>query len=300
MQTMLINYENIVKYYIKGHIPSLFNLYSDHKKNKYKTRVTKIIAEREAFYKLNGSYPLFGNIEIETHNRCNNTCSFCPVNRNDDTREYKKMSIELFTTIVKQLQQLDYRGVVGLYSNNEPLLDERLEELARIAKQHLPSATIQIYTNGTLLTLDRFQDLMQYLDHMYIDNYNDTLKLITPVQKVHDYCVKNKVYLNKVRIRLRKLHDVLSTRGGQAPNRKDEQIEPLDISCLLPFRQMIVRPDGKVSFCCNDALGKHTLGDLAIQSIEEVWNGEIYKTIRKNIIQGRSLLPLCKGCDSLL
>ena len=297
---MLINYENIVKYYIKVHMPSFFNLYSDHKKNKYKKRVAKIITEREAFCERNGAYPLFSTIEIETHNRCNSTCSFCPVNKNDDTREYKKMSVELFTNIIIQLKNLDYRGTVGLYSNNEPLLDERLVDLARIAKQHLPNATIQIYTNGTLLTVDKFVDLMQYLDHMYIDNYNDKLKLITPVQAVHDHCVKNKVYLDKVRIRLRKLHDILSTRGGQAPNRKTEQIQSLDVSCLLPFRQMIVRPDGKVSFCCNDALGKHTLGDLAVQSIEEVWNGEIYTSIRKNIIQSRSLLPLCKNCDSLL
>lgn len=40
--------------------------------------------------------PLFNNIEIETVNRCNGTCSFCPVNKNQDPREYKKMPEELF------------------------------------------------------------------------------------------------------------------------------------------------------------------------------------------------------------
>lgn len=297
---MLINYENVVKYYVKSNIPRIFKLYTNHKLKKYKQRVAANIQQKEKFYNENGSYPIFSVIEIETHNRCNNTCSFCPVNKNDDTREYKKMSVELFTSIIQQLKDLKYKGSVGLYSNNEPLLDERLTDFARIAKEHLPEATIQIYTNGTLLTVDKFVGLMQYLDRIYIDNYSDKLKLIKPVQEVHDYCVKNKVYLDRVRIRLRKLHDVLSTRGGQAPNRKNEQIQSLDVSCLLPFRQMIVRPDGKISFCCNDALGKHTLGDLTKQRIEEVWNGEIYCGIRKNIIQSRANLPLCKGCDSLL
>ena len=52
--------------------------------------------------------PLFNNIEIETVNRCNGTCSFCPVNKNQDPREYKKMPEELFKKIIKELKEINY------------------------------------------------------------------------------------------------------------------------------------------------------------------------------------------------
>ena len=37
-----------------------------------------------------------GNIEIETFNRCNATCQFCPVNRDADPRPMKRMEESLF------------------------------------------------------------------------------------------------------------------------------------------------------------------------------------------------------------
>ena len=41
-------------------------------------------------------------IEIETLNRCNNICPFCPVNVNQPQREYAKMPNELFNGRFKQ------------------------------------------------------------------------------------------------------------------------------------------------------------------------------------------------------
>lgn len=297
---MLINYENIVKYYFKSNFPKIHKWRENMKKKKYEKKVSQIIANYRNIYETEGHYPLFQTIEIETINRCNNTCSFCPVNKYSDTRDFKIMDQKLFVSVLKQLQELNYTGSIGLYSNNEPFLDERIVELARIAKEHLPNNHLYLYTNGLLLTLEKFTGIIQYLDRMYIDNYNDNLKLNTPVKIIHDYCQDNKVYLDKVRIRLRKLNDVLSTRGGQAPNRKEEHIKPLDCSCLLPFRQMVVRPDGKVSLCCNDALGTMTLGDLTKEFIGDVWHGKKYLEIRKKLAKGRHDIALCHGCDSLL
>ena len=297
---MFINYENIVKYYFKSHFPQIHNWRESFKRKKYETKIKQAVADYHHIYKTTGLYPLFQTIEIETLNRCNSTCSFCPVNKNADTREFKIMKKELFISILQQLKDMNYAGSVGLYSNNEPFLDERIIDLARIAKEQLPANHLYLYTNGTLVTLEKFQEIMKYLDRMYIDNYNDKLNLIAPVKVIHDYCRNNRLYRDKVRIRLRKLNDVLSTRGGQAPNRKQEKIETLNYGCFLPFRQMVVRPDGKVSLCCNDALGTMTLGDLTKDSVDAIWHGEKYCAIREKITNGRHDIELCSGCDSLL
>lgn len=297
----IINYENLVKYFVKEHFPGIHKMRGNYKREKYSKNTQAFMAEQHSYYLANGRYPLFGTIEIETLNRCNSTCSFCPVNRNDDTREYKKMDEPLFKKILEDLKSLNYQGSIGLYSNNEPFLDERICDFAKTAKEILPENRLYLYTNGTLLTIEKFVAIMKYLDNMYIDNYNDALKLIVPNKKIFDFCKNNVEYKDRVRIRLRKLHDVLTTRGGQAPNRTENSSVSLECGCKLPFRQMVVRPDGKVSLCCNDALGKYTVGDLTKESIHEVWHKPILLETRANLLSGRNTMTgLCQHCDSLL
>ena len=38
---------------------------------------------------------------------------------------------------------------------------------------------------------------------------------------------------------------------------------------------MVVRPDGKIGLCSNDAFGQVTLGDLTSDSISDVWNSDL-------------------------
>ena len=134
--------------------------------------------------------PLFTDIEIETINRCNGTCSFCPVNRNVDTREFKKMPEELFNKIIQELKEINYSGSVALYSNNEPLLDKRIYEFARITREELPNSYIYMFTNGTLIDMDKFLELMKYLDLLVIDNYTDEFKFHPQVEEIYPYQLK--------------------------------------------------------------------------------------------------------------
>ena len=51
----------------------------------------KDIIYRNSLIKYIKRYSLFEEISIETINRCNGVCSFCPVNKNLDKREYHLM-----------------------------------------------------------------------------------------------------------------------------------------------------------------------------------------------------------------
>ena len=240
---------------------------------------------------------LFNVVFIETINRCNGICPFCPVNIRDDTREYKKMNMDLFIKIINDLKEIRFSGKLDLASNNEPFLDERLETFAEIARKNLPFAYIYLYTNGTLLTLDRFKRIIPFLDRIIIDNYNDSLELNKPIQIIYDYCKDDPMLNTKVEIRLRKVNEILTTRGGQSPNNSKKEIIP--VKCHLPWQQFVITPDGRVSLCCNDALGKYTLGDVNNHSLIEIWHSEEYKNIRNLLKKGRMEVDLCKYCDSL-
>lgn len=241
--------------------------------------------------------PLFSSIEIEVINRCNGECPFCPVNKYSDPRKLKKMDEVLFRKIIDELSELNYSGRLALHSNNEPFLDSRIVDFAKYARMQVPNAYIYLYTNGTLVTLDKFQEIISYLNKMVIDNYDDDLKLHQNAQAIHRLCKKNPKLDRKVEVHVRKVHEVLSTRGGQSPN--NQKKETIRMSCILPYKQMIVRPDGRTSLCCNDPYGKNTLADLNRMTLVEAWYSERYEKVRRALRKGRSKVNLCRYCDTL-
>ncbi len=247
--------------------------------------------------KFKDEIPLFRTIEIETYNRCNGVCEFCPVSVQNESRPEMKMGSELFKKIIDNLAALDYHGRLALFSNNEPFLDPRILELHKYAREKLPNAMMHLYTNGTLLTIDKFLEIMKYLDQLIIDNYNQELKLIPNCREIKEYCETHRELIKRVTIVLRKPQEILTTRGGDAPNRK-EKISYADTQCVNPFVQMIVRPDGKVSLCCNDPLGRDTMGDLSQQTLQEVWYGEPFQKVRAALRKGRQYWPHCEFCDT--
>lgn len=243
--------------------------------------------------------PLFNHVEIETYNRCNGGCEFCPVSVKNETRPEQKMSEDLFKKIIDDLDGIDYSGKLALFSNNEPFLDERIIDFHRYARARLPKARMHLYTNGTLLTVEKFLEVIEYLDELIIDNYNENLELIPNNRAIKEYCENHKELYRKVTIVLRKPKEILTSRGGDAPNRK-KLVSYENDSCMLPFRQIIIRPDGKVSLCCNDPLGKLTMGDLMSENIKDVWYGDKYTDARNKIALGRANYSHCVYCDSFI
>ncbi|MDL2267532.1 SPASM domain-containing protein [Desulfovibrio sp. OttesenSCG-928-G15] len=245
--------------------------------------------------------PLFSHIELETHNRCNGTCAFCGVNRNAPQRPYARMTEALYEAILAELSGLHFRGSLSLHSNNEPLLDKRLPDFAAEARKRLPKAKIRMFTNGTLLTLDLYRKILPSFDRIFINNYAPDAVMHSNVREIHDFCRSpegEKLLEGKTLIiQLRDPNVVLSSRGGSAPNR-EAPARPIRALCRLPFKQFIIRPDGGVSLCCNDALGKVTLGTLGEQSMLEVWQGKKATAMRRAMVEkGRAAIPLCALCD---
>ena len=268
--------------------------------NTIKYRITNI-----ACALLSKHPPLFSAIEIETVNRCNGSCSFCPVNKGAETRPYAKMHDNLFKKIINELAEINYSGYLGIQSNNEPLLDKDIILKLRMAKEKCPSAKLYMYTNGTLLTVEKMGLILDAgVDSVTIDNYSDQLVMHHNLREIDNYyrSKNDRRYLEKVNISVQGENVIRTNRGGEAPNKKgidyNEYHNYQNIGCLFPVKQMVIRPDGKTSLCCNDALGKVTLGDVSSQSLLEVWSGEKYKNLRKELKEnGRINLTVCKNCD---
>lgn len=61
--------------------------------------------------------------------------------------------------------------------------------------------------------------------------------------------------------------------------------------CMMPWVHMHAFPDGRTYPCCL-ADYWHPVGDLRKNTMQEVWNQEKYRTLRQNMLQGKS----CKEC----
>ena len=254
-----------------------------------KAEINKILSEEK--------FPMFSLVEIETINRCVGECAFCPVNRHDDPREFKLMEEKLFNKIIRELKELKYDGRVCLFSNNEPLMDKRIYSFAEFAKKELPNCHFSFFTNGILLNLTKFNKLIENCDTFCIDIYYDKVIEISPnIKPIIDVCRKNSDLQKKVKITFVDKNAIRNNRGGQSKNRFN--IYKLQCSCLLPFKQVIIRPDGKLSLCCNDALGNYTLGDVSKEKLLDIWHNKAYNEIRNLLQKGRSEIKMCEFCDN--
>jgi radical SAM protein with 4Fe4S-binding SPASM domain len=222
---------------------------------------------------------LFRIIEIETINRCNNSCHFCPANAKTDTRLFQKMTRTLFEKIINELAHLKYCGTIFFHSNNEPLLDEDLESKIGYARIRCPKAYLSFYTNGKLLTPEMIQKFGKAgIDKITINNYCNDLHLNQHIEEL----------LTKIR--------------SSAPNKNistyDDFLFLKSSPCYLPFREIIIRPDGKVSLCSNDACGKKTMGDVNSDDLETIWFGEAFRETRQKLVQNKRYeLAVCNRCD---
>jgi MoaA/NifB/PqqE/SkfB family radical SAM enzyme len=66
----------------------------------------------------------------------------------------------------------------------------------------------------------------------------------------------------------------------------------LEGRCLYPFLHARVSFSGKVYFC---PFIRVEVGDLTTSSLEEIWNGEKYVAMRKQLVNN-GIFPVCRRC----
>lgn len=237
-------------------------------------------------------------VNIETVNRCNSTCAFCTANIHAEKRPYQKIDDALYYSIIDQLADWGFKGHLTLYGNNEPWLDTRIVEFHKYAREKLPEAFIFMSTNGLLLDMDKVRAIKPYVNQLIINNYCMDMKLHDNVQKIYDYVKANPAEFEDVEIliQMRYLQEVLTNRAGSAPN-KQSKGKIIKETCLMPFTDMWIMPNGKMGICCCDNFEVTDLADLTKVSLIEGWNSEPYRKLREALVDGRQNYPFCKYCD---
>lgn len=299
MPVKILSYGGVPSWLLRKHASNLTSKialeYADFKNRKLIARYIDYFLKEEKA----GRLPIFTIVNIETVNRCNGKCSFCPANVNEEKRPYKKMSDETFSRIVEELAQLKWVGQIFLNINNEPLIDVKIIERARIIKERLgEKAILTLITNGTILTEEKLAECGKYFDEICINNYSESYKLTRKNKELYSYIKKNPALFGHTDISFRRRYskEILATRAGAAPN-KHKKNNKIESPCIYPFTDISVYPDGVVGLCCNDCFEVTNLGNVNERTLQEIWADKKLSEIRHIMAGGRVNYPFCKECD---
>lgn len=230
----------------------------------------------------------FLSVNLETFGFCNRKCGFCFNNDKFPKRGVGIMEEWLWKKIIGELSSMRFAGRLSLHFYGEPLLDKRLVDIVKYARERCKYTYIMISTNGDLLNKDFLVKIINSgLDAFMVTDYEEIPQLrLKELEKRYPYWVtlRNKNDFSK------------NNRAGMIFGTKSKSIQ---YPCLRPTSQLVINWSGYVLLCCNDYYAKYVYGNVKDQMVLEVWNSRKFKSVRKMLQKSnsRQKFEICKGCD---
>lgn len=278
--------------------------------------------------------PMPLSMYIDPCSACNFSCVFCPQSI-DNSKEHfsQKMTLEAFEKIVYDIKLLGRLKTCNLFSFGEPLLNSLTPDFLKIAVYNDIAEKYVITSNVSLLTEKKAQSIVNYgLDFLRVSIYGATTKTYqarTNTKITLDTICKNlltlKKYRDSVKSSLFIAVKMLDT-GDESENNAfldkftslgDECfIEPMHnwhnsdelfvyntcntntSKCPYPFYTLVVHADLTVSVCCPDWNKQLVVGNLANETLKEIWNGaKLYDLQCSLLEQNFSDYSVCRTCS---
>ena len=253
----------------------------------------KDVTRLKDYYVLHGHFPMFRQVLIETRTDCNNSCKFCP--HSFCKKPLGIMSWDCYKRIIDQLAEMNYNGRVALMLSNEPLLEERLEDMIVYARQKSPRFFLDMTTNGILLTIDKLDRLFEVgLDNININDYRgdrDTYpdkwsSFVNPIYKAYNNNPK-------VSFQKRRTDEILPNYAGNIP----QEFNPNDFGfCNYPFRKITIGYSVNILLCCDDFMYDTCFGNIMTDNLLDCWNNPEMERIKLSLLEGKRI-SICARCN---
>ena len=262
-------------------------------------------------------------IQLETIIGCDADCPFCPQKKIDRTPVI--MPESTWKKVIDETRGLGitYRP----FLQNEALIDKRLPKIVAYIKED-PTARAEINTNAGLLDEKRGNriieagiDLVRFsidafspesfakcrvgLDYgKVVANIN---RFLENVSRSHSHVVTEvrMIDMDINRHEQRDFIDYWSARADRAlivPLYHwpwDEGVEMVRKPCIKMREEMFFYTDGRAVLCCWDIAGRAVIGDVAKETVIEIWNGAVRRRFAEYLARGeRDRIILCSRCDA--
>lgn len=278
---------------------------------------------------VNNEFPLVLN--IEPTNACNLSCYLCP--RANDIRKVGFMDFDLFRKIIDECKTHRKLKMINFHKDGESLLHPRIYDMIKYAKLADVAEVLHINTNGTTLDEKNATDfLASGIDDVTVSidaARKSTFKKIKGadlLEKVEAnmkklFSLKKRMALEKpfVRVKIMEFDDVSREEvdefierwkgiaddvqvtgvhnwsGAIKGLKVTDEVKRKRYPCVLLWYMLAVNWDGKVSACNVDWDMSALVGDLAKETLREIWNGKRLKELRSAELGGNH--KLAKVCD---
>lgn len=271
-------------------------------------------------------------LNLEPTNRCNLSCRWCVATT---SRPPGLLDLGLADAILAQAEEAGV-GEVRFFLAGEPLLHPRLAQLVGMASAR--GLRTVVHTNAMLLTEERARALIEAgldeisfsingLDPAVVSQRQEGADLTTMAEHVRGFLrARGGRRRPRAVLQLIQLPHELSAPLSQealrqlfgkpgpdrvlrlAPHGWGGQLRGQDVvlrgrtyhACQPLWQGMSVGWDGRVFVCCADLNGLHPVGDLARESLMDVWRGPALTEARRLVASNqRDGLPLCRSCDAV-
>lgn len=261
----------------------------------------------------------FKRIYIEITNVCNLNCSFC----NGSNKVKREMTPEEFKEVLSKIN--NYTDYIYLHVKGEPLTHHNLDKILDITKEY--NKKVCITTNGVFLKdklpiLKKYDNIYQINISLHSENNkkNYLEDIISSVNELFSYIsyrfwtLDNNKMDNKTKKYIKVLKEVYNKEEiYDGIKLKDKVYLSLDNkfiwpsinndyynergTCLGAKTQLAILSDGTVSICCLDSEGVSNLGNIYLNTMEDILGSDKYQNILKGFNDHKVYLDICKHCS---
>ena len=266
-------------------------------------------------------------IAIEDTTLCGANCIMCPRDKFDYHSE--TMDFFLFTKCVDDAAKHGVK-LINLTGFGDSLLSINFEKELQYIKKNYPYIKIGVTNTCHLINEKKIDIICKYVDELQISMYGITKETYESIhrgrlviedvknnidnilnKKDRPHCILEFLLMDENRA---ELDDWLKYYEGRA-DRVDvwklqnwagylpsDDLEKDFKPCFRidSLNGLYIRADGRVSVCCVDYNRKLTIGDMRIQSLEEILTGSKIQELQKLNHNGKICeYSICKDCDQI-
>ena len=264
-----------------------------------------------------GTFPKL--VDIELTNCCNMRCNMCPTGRGTTNRTSGYMDTRLIEQILVELSL--YKTPIRLIRWGEPLLHPAIYDVIRRAKEL--DIAVHVNTNGLNLSpsvskmlistgVDSIKISMQGYDRASyarvrgVDFFVQLCEDIRGLVLARGKSDKPRIVVGTTMAPGNQVKHGAAFREPLSMIVDEVYVDTtLDLAdkrtppdvCPEVWDKLSIDWDGKATLCCGDYDTFMSVGDLATQTLKEIWVCETAKSYRKQIAaRDFSKLPLCQRC----
>lgn len=264
-------------------------------------------------------------LEITTKIGCKINCKYCPQDKlikkyfeeYKDKKEFEYMSFKTFKECIDKVPIevcIDFSGMcepwlnpectkmvkyasqkghkIRIFSTLEGMTEDDIEELKNIKIDSFVLHTPDVNNNSNITIDENYKAVLKKLMDSNIEMSKAISSHSEIVPEIYSMITSDWAYQET---------ELIDRAGNVERTDVEHRCHAKPIMCELcgwDLNHNVLLPDGKVLLCCMDYGMKHVLGNLTKNTYEEIFEGEVYKQIKEQMMKGEVQGVICGKCSN--